>query len=248
MISSRLRRDALVVIAGASAIVAAFRIGEMLLIPDYLTSVIGTDLRWYLEQTQRWQHDGSWYLPFQLTGPYDLTQGVLYPPSALVLFLPFTILPAFMWWLIPVGVTTAIVISLRPAAWGLALIGACLAFPMSITHLVNGNPVMWITMLVALGTRWPWVGALIAATKPSLAPFALLGIRSRAWWLVVAAMTAANLLILPFWLDYLRALSNLSGSQASILYSVKDVPLVIIPLVAAAATAGHAGRPPDRLT
>ena len=43
----------------------------------------------------------------QLAGPYDVTlmTDVLYPPSALLLFVPFSILPIVLWWVVPIAIT-----------------------------------------------------------------------------------------------------------------------------------------------
>jgi hypothetical protein len=238
--SGRATRIAVPVLTGVAAIVAAVRIAEVLLIPGYLGAAVGTDIRWYLAAAQRWLAGGGWYEPAQLAGPYDLAvTGVLYPPSALALFVPFTVLPLVLWWAIPLAVTGAMVVRNRPTALGWAVIAVCLAFPMSLTHLLNGNPVMWAAMLVALGTRWGWPAAVIAPLKPSLFLFAMVGVHRRSWWFGVAAIAAVNVALLPLWLDYLTALRNAAGPQASVLYSLKDVPLLSIPLVAWATRSGR---------
>lgn len=194
--------------------------------------ILGVDYRIYMEATRSWLSGGSFYLPLQLAGPYPLLLGdILYPPSALILFTPFTILPAVLWWAIPIGATAWIVWSWRPSPLAWAAIVLCLTVPSTWWRIEAGNPVLWIVAALALATRyrWPAVAVLI---KPSLLPFALFGIRSRSWWLALAIAGLISLPLLPMWMDYIRVLLNARGEQASLLYSVGDIPLLTIPLVA----------------
>ena len=108
---------------------------------------------------------------------------------------------------------------------------ACLAFPWSAVVIAAGNPVMWIVMFVALGTRWPAAYALVFL-KPSIFPFALLGVRSRAWWVTLGVLVALSLGLAPMWLDYLNVLLNARGPSASVWYSAREAPLVAIPVIA----------------
>lgn len=219
------------ILFGVAAVVGLVTVASLLVVPGYLQAAAGTDVIWYLDHAREWLASGTWYSAEQLAGPYDLTPtGVLYPPTALALFVPFTVLPLVLWWAIPITVTAAIVWWHRPSRLGWAVIAACLAFPMSITHLLNGNPVMWVAMLLALSTRWGWVSALVLPLKPSLAPLALVGARDRRWWAVVVGLALVNLAILPAWIDYLTAMRN-AGIPPW--YSLKDVPLACVGLVAA---------------
>jgi hypothetical protein len=44
-------------------------------------------------------------IPEQLAGRYELATGhVLYPPPALLAFAVLSVLPAILWWLIPLGI------------------------------------------------------------------------------------------------------------------------------------------------
>ena len=77
-------------------------------------------------------------------------------------------------------------------------------------------------------------GELLAAPfvllKPSLAPFALFGIRRRSWWLGASVLVV---LCLPFgamWLDWLSTLRNSQGG--GLLYSSLEVFLLLLPLAA----------------
>jgi hypothetical protein len=230
--ADRWRRDAIIVVVGASLVAGAAALLDMATTSDYLPTVVGTDVRWYLEATDRWLAGHSWYMPFQTSGPYDLTTGVLYPPTALALFVPFTILPLPLWWAIPLLIIGWCVRSDRPTAAGFALIAACLAFPMSIVHLINGNPVIWVAALVALGLRVRGPAIIVLLLKPSLLPLAVIGVGHAGWWLTGAAVLSACVFLAPAWLDYVSALQNATGPSASLLYSVKDLPLIAIPLIA----------------
>lgn len=89
---------------------------------------------------------------------------------------------------------------------------------------------MWAAAAVALGClyRWP---AVLALFKPSLFPFALIGARSRSWWI---ALGLGLVICLPFgglWFDWLTILQNVRG--AGLGYSLQEVPMVLLPIVAA---------------
>jgi hypothetical protein len=228
----RFERHALLVVAGAALVIGIARIAWFLSVPDYLLSSFGGDLWWQLERTRSWLAGDGWYLPYQLAGPYYNQSGNLYPPTILVVFLPFTILPTALWWIIPIGVVAAFLWWCRPSAWGWALIGACLAFPaISIVHLTNGNTTLWVAMLIALGFRWPWVSALIAPFKPSLVVFSFLGARSRSWWVAVTVLIVINIPLIPLWIEYVMVLRNAYGEQVTPFYAVRDLPLIAIPLI-----------------
>ena len=110
----------LAVVLGAAALVLnAFRFVH--LAED---GYLGADYRIYVVFAHRWLDTGSMYLPFQLTGPYDghlpgPAEGLssLYPPIAILLFVPFVVLPAVLWWAIPVALTGYGIIRWRPRLW-----------------------------------------------------------------------------------------------------------------------------------
>ncbi len=107
----------------------------------------------------------------------------------------------------------------------------CLALPLTPSLSAAGNPVLWIALFAALGTVWRPAFALILL-KPSLFPFALLGVRSRGWWAIVAGLIVGSVILLPMTLEYVRVLVNARGPMASILYSLHDVAMIFIPLIA----------------
>lgn len=67
-------------------------------------SVVGIDVDLYIDAARRWLATGQFYEAYQLNGSYQITLGdVLYPPVALVLFVPFVVLPGVLWWVVPLA-------------------------------------------------------------------------------------------------------------------------------------------------
>ena len=212
-------------------VVFAFWFALLLAHADYRW-VVGIDRAIYRDAALRWLGGGAWYLPDQLAGPYPILVGhVLYPPVALLWFIPAAFLPDLLWWAIPIGTVAWVVARHRPALWAWPVMAACLAYNWTPQIIVAGNPSMWIAAAIAAGTLGRPAFAFVLL-KPSLFPLALLGVRSRGWWISVVAVTALSLLTLPMMLDYLRALLNARGPLATILYSARDLPMLAIPLIA----------------
>jgi|GEM_PF-1419654 hypothetical protein len=210
-------------------------------------SVVGVDRGIYKEAALRWAGGGFWYYPAQLAGPYTIIQGhVLYPPTALAWLVPAAYLQDALWWGLPICAIAGIVWHHRPMIWAWPAMGLCLSTFWSVEIIASGNPGLWIAMFAALGTVWRPAFALVLL-KPSLGPFALLGARSRGWWVLLAAFILVSLALLPMWIDYLHVLLNGRGSVAVVWYSIRDVPLVCVPLVAWAARARPDGVDAGRL-
>ena len=189
----------------------------------------GIDFRIYRDAAQRWMEGASFYLPHQLAGRYEIQTGdVLYPPNALVIFAPFVYLPAVLWWLIPIGVIGAVVWLLRPAPWAWPFIALCLAWPPTALTIVVGNPVLWMVAAFALGLRYRWPAVLVFL-KPAVFPFAFWGGRSGEWWKALIGLAFVSLAFGSMWFDWLITLANSNGT---LLYSIQQVPLFLIPLVA----------------
>jgi len=200
--------------------------------------VAGTDLRTYQDAARSWTTGSGFYHARQLAGPYDIAGAsaiysgdILYPPVALLLFMPFLILPAPLWWIVPAAVLAWAIYRLRPAFWAWPMMAAAVVFPPSLQAIADGNPVIWVVAALALATRWPWVSVFVLL-KPSLFPFAFVGCRHRSWWLALGACAAISALFLPMWPDWIAAVLNARGQFSGPLYSLRDVPLLAIPLVA----------------
>jgi hypothetical protein len=204
---------------------------------------LGLDYRWFVGVAQHWLDTGEFYVARQLTGPYHVETlvDVLYPPNALLLFVPFTVLPAFLWWAIPLGVFGFSIVYLRPARWAWPLRAACMAWPWTISQVLYGNTNMWIAGFVAGGAliAWPSVFVLL---KPSLLPFALVGIGRRSWWIALAALAVLSLPFGTLWLDYLSSMRN---SDVSTVRSLFTLPNLLPPVIALLASRhpAYAGRP-----
>jgi hypothetical protein len=134
-----------------------------------------------------------------------------------------------MWWVIPLGLIGYLVSRWKPSTFGWSVIAVCLAFPNSIVLLVNGNPVMWAMAAMAVAMPHRWVSAFVLL-KPSLAPLSVIGIKDWRWWSVLGAAAIVSVALLPLWRDYIAVLGNIR--DAGLLYSLGDVPLVLIPGIA----------------
>lgn len=213
---------------------AAFMVGHLALTGgpvDHLANP-GTDYRIYMDAAERVMAGGLWYPDWQLAGPYDIDRGpVLYPPSSIGFFLAATFLPTILWWAIPLAIVAGVVLACRPRPWTWPLLVMGLLYGNTIGLVLAGNPVMWAVAALALGTRYGWPAAFVLI-KPSLAPFALFGIRSLDWWRVAVLFALLALLTLPLWPDYLTTLDNMRGERAGLLYSIRDVPFMLVPLLA----------------
>jgi hypothetical protein len=218
-----------------------------LLATSKLAPPFGADFNVYRDAAQRWLAGGAYFYPEQLAGPYTVVNGhVLYPPIALILFAPFTILPAILWWAIPLGILVWRVTDLRPSRWGVVAIVGLACWPYSVELAWAGNPTLWIAAIIALSTRWPWASAFVLL-KPSLFPFALAGVRTRAWWAALGVLVAGSMLFLPMWFDWIRAVTNARGPFSGLLYSLKDLSWMAIPSVAWATRRSGMRPAPPRL-
>jgi len=240
----RTSRILLLVVTGSLLLITA---GWWISVPifqsGWLERSFAVDYGIYMDAVDRWMADGTWYPDRQLHGPYTIELGdVLYPPVLLYLLLPFRYLGPYLWTVIPAAILAAIVIRHRPALWGWLLIAICLAWPVSIAKFIFANPVIWAAAAVALATLFRWPSALLVV-KPTVIPFALIGIRDRRWWLCIAVLA---LLSVPFLTDTLRypqvlldAQTNPIDGRGGPLYSLQEYPLLLIPLLAWIAREGR---------
>jgi hypothetical protein len=199
----------------------------------------GIDERMYHEATARWLAGGPWYLPHQLAGPYVATNGdVLYPPVALLLFVPFQWLPAQLWYAIPTIVMAWGLWTYRPAWWAWVVILVILWWPPSIGHFLFGNPVIWCAAFLWIGLRWAGPAVLVLL-KPVLFPFAFVGAHRRSWWIALGLFALACLPFGTMWLDYMRVVLNAQGTS----YLLLSIPLMLIPLLAWGSSRGFRRNP-----
>ena len=192
---------------------------------------IGLDYGIYQDRAAGFVAGNGFYLPRQLTGPYDLQNGdSLYPPPALLLFIPFLYLPALLWWAIPLGIILGIVVYHRPTMWVWPLVALCTIAGNGFASIIQkGNPTMWVGAAIPLATLWR-PAAVLVLLKPSLFPFAFFGANRRSWWLALAVVGLISLAFLPMWLDYFSVVSDARGRDWR--YSASEVPFLLIPLIA----------------
>ena len=227
--ASRLGRGAAAVTAGVVLVVAGYELAIVVPRAISLGAPLGVDFHQYLDHTRRFVENGSFYLEHQLHGPYLIELGdPLYPPAILYLLVPFLVIPQILWWVVPVGLIGTVVLMTRPKPWAWPLLALIVADPRTLEIVIYGNPAMWIGAAVAGALLWSWPGALVLL-KPSLAPFALIGIRSRGWWIALAVAAVLSAPLAGLYVQYLRVLLDSNGSWS---YSLPDVPFVALPLVA----------------
>ena len=224
---------------GLTAVFLAFAALEASVVipPAYANGItLGMDFNIYQDRAASWLAGEGFYYPYQLAGPYvvgDVAPPALYPPTLLYVLVPFTVLPAFLWWAIPLGIIFASLWRLRPPIWTWPMLAAVLCYPRTWIILVYGNPALWALAALTAGLVWKWPLAFVSL-KPTLAPFALLGIRSKAFWAGVAIALA---LALPFgglWADYFTALGNARNGMG-LEYLVGELPIALILVLASAA-------------
>ena len=188
-------------------------------------SRFGIDFRLYLTATRSWMAGDGFYYPWQLTTTYGMDPPpILYPPPILILLVPFTVLPAFLWWAIPLGVIAWAIRSLRPARWSWPLLVLLFGWATGAWLVWSGNPMMWAAAALGYAAVRGWSGPLVLL-KPSLAPFGLMGIRTRGWWVTLAVVVAVSIAFLPLWSKFFTAIGNF-GSGRGIAYSLPDYPMM----------------------
>jgi hypothetical protein len=221
------------VAVAAAVMVGVITVQKLALAVAYLDP--GIDYETVMRSARSWLAGDGFYPADQLTGSWVFHQDepaflppILYPPDALLLFVPFTFLPAFLWWAAPIGVTAWMLVRLRPhpAAW--LCIVLLLGLPQSREPIFWGNPVMWAVAAEAAGFAFGWPGVLVLL-KPTLAPFALAGAPRRSWVIGLGVLSLVNLPLLPLWFQWVTVLQ---GSSLSLDYSFSQYPLMAVPLVA----------------
>jgi hypothetical protein len=193
-------------------------------------SFLGMDFFFYRDIAARWVETGAYYLPHQLTGPYPATLMVvnLYPPPALLLFVPFLVLPAILWWVIPIGVLAWFIAWCRPAPIAWPLLALVLIWPRTQTAFLFGNTDLWMAAAIAGGLRRGWPAALLVL-KPTFLIFAVVGIRRREFWLAIGVLALVSIPMAALWVDYVQAMRNVTIDAD---YSLGSLPLIVAPLIA----------------
>ncbi|HEY7131891.1 MAG TPA: hypothetical protein VH440_06545 [Candidatus Limnocylindrales bacterium] len=190
---------------------------------------VGDDLDHYLDGVRRWWLTGSPYLPQEVAGPFDYeVETFLHPPVAIPFLALWLVLPAVLWWAIPLGFTAILVIAWRPAPWTWPLIAFGLAQPQLHQALLWGNSNLWVMAGLGLGLAYGWPAALILL-KPSLGILALVGAPRHAWWLVAGVVVLASIPFGTLWGAWVRVVLN---SPAEADYGLRNLPWVAIPLIA----------------
>ena len=175
-----------ILFALVSVVILLVPIRDLLSTGPNLGGYAGVDYRLYMDATTRWLNGGQFYEAYQ-AAPYVISAGdILYPPVALWLFVPFTMLPAVLWWAVPIGATIWALWRLRPGPISWPFLALCVAWPPTVVKIATGNPVIWSVAALAFGVIYFWPSVLVLI-KPSLFPFALFGSNRRRWWLALSA-------------------------------------------------------------
>jgi hypothetical protein len=224
-------RRAAILTAVVLMVVWALNWLEVLQHPDAAMLTFAADYHFYVNAASRWLATGQFYLAHQLTGPYFIQLGVevLYPPNALLLFVPFTVLPAILWWLIPTSALGWGIWRLRPVPLVWPVMAFCL-LPAS-EQFWAGNTGIWLAGGIALATSYGWP-SVVCFIKPNLFLFAMVGAWRRSWWIAVAMLLAASVPFGSMWIDYLHVGLNAGMSGGGLLYSAYEVPLLLLPIAA----------------
>jgi hypothetical protein len=206
-------------------------LGAELLIVGMIQLGIGLDYRIYLDRSADFVAGRGFYLDRQLHGPYDLELGdSLYPPPAVLLFVPFLWLPSILWWAIPLGIIAAVVIYQRPSIWVWPFLAFCaIAGNGFASTIQKGNPLMWVGAALALATVYrPF--AVVGLLKWTVLPLVLFGANRRSWWIALGIVAIVSLAFLPMWSDYIAAITGAEGRGWG--YPASEIPFVIIPFIA----------------
>jgi hypothetical protein len=224
-------RSAILVWGGVALTLAFVLLDALYVAANWATlrSQVGVDYRLYMDTATRWLAGGGYFQPYQLAGPYPISPGdILYPPVALLLFVPFTFLPAILWWLIPAAAVAWCVGRLRPGPIVWPMLALCLAWPPTLVKVVTGNPVIWAVAALALGVVYAWPSVLVLI-KPSLFPFALFGAWRRRWWIGLAVLVLVSLPFGSLWIDWVHSILNSQGGGLA--YSSLEIPMLAFPVV-----------------
>ena len=192
---------AALIIAGSIVAMWAFAVGR--------PGAIGHDYQGYMDGARLWLASGSPYDPRTLAGPYaEFPEGAyLHPPIALPFMAVFLMVPWPLWWIVPIGLISLVIVSWRPPAWAWPVIALGAAYWGTRGMVATGNSAMWIAALLAAGLEYGWPAAFIAI-KPTLAPLMLIGVRSRLWWATTCGLAVLAAACGPLWIQWVTAVRN----------------------------------------
>lgn len=226
--AARRRRLALFALTSVLLLFAAVRVYATFTAP-WWADLMGNDFRNYLHAIERWLATGSPYVPSEIAGPFQYTsQTFLHPPITFALFYPFLFLPWALWWSIPLCVAVYATLIWKPAPWTWPLMALPLVLYPIGAIIINGNTDLWMWAAFAAGLRWGWPAAFMVF-KPSVAIFALVGITSKWWWVIVVGFGLYSLALIPWWIEWVKVVLN---SPGSLLYSAGNVWMFLIPVIA----------------
>ncbi len=227
----RFERAAAGVLAAVAVAMLIPQLVEIVVRWNEAAPLLALDYNVLMSATRSWLGGGSFYPPAELAGRFGAVGPmVMYPPPLLVFLVPFAVMPPLLWWLIPIAVTAWAVWRHRPRALALGVILLCLVNPTTLEILFLGNSAMFFAAAIALGTHFGWPAVLVFL-KPTLAPFALIGVWRKSWWLALGALAITSALFLPLWFDYLTVIRNVELPNGP-LYSIAQVPLMLLPIAA----------------
>lgn len=194
---------------------------------------VGWDANLYATIGSHFLATGQPYFPSQ-SAPYPAEGMVnLYPPTALYLFVPASVLPRVIWWIVPLATIGWSLARLRPKAWTWPIMAFVCLLPLDApivpVSLVYGNTLMWtlaaLFAAAAFRPGWAWAVAFKPVDFLLALPFAL---RS---WRGLLVTVVLSVVLLPYWFQWLTAIGNISDRQSP-LYSLAAWPALAIPLVA----------------
>ena len=206
-LTATLSRVARRVAVGVLAIVLGYELWVAATNPLGVLHYPGIDYSTYMEATRRALSGGGFYASWQFNPaqPDPSLRSVLYPPLALLVFVPMSFLPPIAWWVVPVGTIAYVAWNQCRTPWQRVALLAAIASPPDLTALITGNGTLWVAAAVVAANRWAWPSAFIVL-KPTFAPWAIIGVRSRSWWVALGGLVVVSLALLPMWLDWLRVM------------------------------------------
>jgi len=213
--------------------------------PGDVLGLLGQDFNTVVDSGAHWLASGVFYPPSELQGPFpDNGYTIVYPPVALWLFAPLSVLPralaAALWWGFPVVVLIWQWRHFRPKPVIWPFLALAAAWPPTTVYVVAGNGAIIVLGLLALATVYAWPAVLIAV-KTSVLPFAFWGVWRRSWWIAAGGLVLASIPFGLLWRDWIVVLAN--SRIGGPLHSWQQGPTLLFALLV---WFGRSGGPIDR--